>query len=103
MSDSISMALPDDAAHPTALLAVLLNVSLTGVMLLRPLYDASGEHIIDLAWVRLNPAAQQMLGLPEYPCESFRTLFPTAKQAGVFDFYRSAFLSGRVEHGQNNH
>lgn len=99
----MSAALPDDAAHPTGLLAVLLDVSLTGVLLLRPLYDASGEHITDLAWVRLNPAAQQMLGLPECPRESFRTLFPTAKEAGVFDFYRAAFLSGQVAHRQNNY
>ena len=103
MSDTLSAALPHDATNPTGLLQTLLEVSLTGVLVLRPLYDASGEDIVDMAWVRLNPAAQQMLGLAECPEESFRTLFPTAKEAGVFGFYRAAFLSGRVEHWQNNY
>ena len=73
-------------------------------MLLRPLYAESAAEattIVDFAWVQLNPAAQQQLQLPECPAESFLTLFPTAQAAGVFGFYRDAFVSGQVERRQN--
>jgi hypothetical protein len=56
-----------------------------------------------MAWVRLNSAAQLLLGLAECPEESFRTLFPSAKEVGVFNFDRAAFLSGRAERRQNNY
>ena len=69
-------------------------------MLMRPRYEADGE-IVDFDGVRLNPAAQQMLRLPECPAESFRTLYPTAKLAGVFDFYCKAFRSNTVARRQN--
>lgn len=95
------VALPPGAAAELA--PVLLNLSLAGAMLLRPLYASDTATIIDLAWVHLNPAAQQMLGLPACPSDSFLTLFPTAEAAGVFGFYRDAFLSGRVAHRQNEY
>ncbi|MBH8568006.1 PAS domain-containing protein [Microvirga sp. STS02] len=95
--------LPADLPYSQELLQVVLNTSQTGFMLLRPVYAAAGTTIIDLAWEYLNPAAQQMLRLPQRPTESFLTLFPTAEAAGVFGFYRDAFLSGRVERRQNNY
>jgi PAS domain S-box-containing protein len=81
----------------------LLNISLTGIMVLRPVYNAGGAEIIDLAWVHLNPAAQQMLRLPARPTKSFLTLYPMAEASGVYDFYRDAFLSGQVARRQNNY
>ncbi|GAA3952019.1 PAS domain-containing sensor histidine kinase [Hymenobacter algoricola] len=101
MSDSILPPSSGEALPPAGLAEVLLNLSLAGTMLLRPLYAADGVEIIDFAWVRLNPAAQQLLGLPQYPTESLLTLFPTAAQHGVFGFYRMAFRSGQVERRQN--
>jgi PAS domain S-box-containing protein len=101
MPDAPVPVLPDDDLDSAGLAEVLLQVSLTGTMLLRPLYDAPGEEIVDLAWVRLNPAAQRMLRLSERPAESFLTLFPTAQEAGVFSLYRDAFLSGQLARGQN--
>ncbi|GAB2862148.1 PAS domain-containing sensor histidine kinase [Hymenobacter ruber] len=95
--------LPADVPYSQELLQVVLNTSQTGFMLLRPVFDAAKTTIIDLAWVYLNPTAQQMLRLPQRPTESFLTLFPTAEAAGVFGFYRDAFLSGRVERRQNNY
>jgi PAS domain-containing protein len=74
----------------------LLEVALTGFILFRPVYDAASETIIDLAYEYLNPAAQQMLRLPQHPAESFLTLFPTAGPAGIFAFYHDAFLSGQT-------
>ncbi|WP_324673917.1 PAS domain-containing sensor histidine kinase [Hymenobacter sp. GOD-10R] len=101
MPDAPVPVLPDDDLASAGLAEVLLNVSLTGTMLLRPLYDAQRKEIIDLAWVRLNPTAQRILRLPECPAESFLTLFPTAQETGVFRFYRDAFLSGQLERRQN--
>ncbi|WP_210521050.1 PAS domain-containing protein [Hymenobacter terricola] len=86
-----------DAATPEALLHTLLDVSLTGIILFRPVPGTGEEDIVDLAYERLNPAAQQMLGLPEYPAESFLTLYPAARAMGVFDFYCAAFWSGQQE------
>jgi PAS domain S-box-containing protein len=103
MPDTPTPALPADLPASPELLEVLLDIVQTGIMALRPVYDASGSTIVDLTWVHLNPAAQQMLQLPQRPTESFLTLFPTAEAAGVFGFYRDAFLSGKVERRQNNY
>jgi signal transduction histidine kinase len=76
------------------LLQALLDVSLTGLIVFRPVYDsADPATIIDLAYVHLNPAAQRMLQLPECPTESFLTLYPSAVEAGIFAFYRNSFLA----------
>ena len=95
--------LPADLPPAAGLLHTILDTSPNGIMLLRPVYDAAGTTIVDLDWAYLNPAAQQQLQLPERPAGSFRTLFPTAEAAGVFGFYRDAFLSGKVERRQNNY
>ncbi|GAA4496916.1 hypothetical protein GCM10023172_11050 [Hymenobacter ginsengisoli] len=90
--------------NPAELVDVLLNVSLTGVILFRPVYDAAGQAIVDLAYEHLNPAAQQMLRLPACPPESFLTLFPMAAQReGVFAFYRDTFLSGQLARHEFNY
>ena len=41
-----------------------------GGILLAPVRDAA-EKVADFTYVRLNPAAQQMLALPERPPETF--------------------------------
>jgi PAS domain S-box-containing protein len=82
---------------------VLLDMSLTGVILFRPLYAAPGGPISDLAYEYLNPAAQQMLRLPERPTDTFLTLYPAAQQTGVFAFYAAAFASGQTERYQVNY
>ncbi|MVN78813.1 PAS domain-containing protein [Hymenobacter sp. HMF4947] len=96
-------------AHPAPmpasedLLEVLFNVSMTGVILFRPVFAADGAEIVDLAYVRLNTAAQQMLQLPERPEQSFLTLYPTARPTGVFDFYCQAFQAATVKRHQFNY
>ena len=90
---------PPLPAQPAAadVLQTLLAVSLTGVILFRPVYDpAAPAELIDLAYVQLNPAAQRMLRLPECPADSFRTLYPHTGETGVFAFYRDTFLSGQA-------
>jgi hypothetical protein len=71
MPDSLAPVFADDAVNPEALLHTLLAISLTGVMLLRPVYGADGTTVVDLVLVQLNPAAQQMLRLPERPPSRF--------------------------------
>lgn len=103
MSDSSLPLLPADLPPADALLQAVLSTSQNGIMLLRPVYDAAGSTIVDLTLAYLNPAAQQMLRLPERPTASFLTLFPMAEAAGVFGFYRDAFLSGEEARHQNNY
>lgn len=87
--------LSDLSVAPNELLATLLNVSLTGVILFQPVYASDGLTIIDLNYVHLNPAAQRMLQLPEQPEATFLTLYPSAKDTGVFDFYRTSFETSK--------
>ncbi|RZK93306.1 MAG: hypothetical protein EOO62_32175, partial [Hymenobacter sp.] len=61
MASSTASELPADIPVSAALVHDLLAVSLTGMLLLRPVYEANGASIIDLEWVYLNPAAQRML------------------------------------------
>ncbi|UOQ97277.1 PAS domain-containing protein [Hymenobacter sp. 5317J-9] len=95
--------LPPDLPAPPDLLRVLLDTSLSGVMLMRPVYDAAGTTVVDLTVVYLNATAQHMLRLPARPDQSLLTLYPTAEAVGVFAFYRDAFLSGKLERRQNNY
>ncbi|OUJ74744.1 PAS domain-containing protein [Hymenobacter crusticola] len=82
-----------------ALLDTLLDISLTAVALLRPLYS-DDNRLTDFAWVYLNPAGQQMLRQPEVPTASLLTLFPTAVEDGVFAKCRQAFLTGEAQRNE---
>ncbi|RDC64216.1 PAS domain-containing protein [Adhaeribacter pallidiroseus] len=77
------------------LLPALLDISLTGVIFFKPVYHADTGEIIDLAYVKLNAAAQRMLQLPERPDKTFLQLYPHAHQTGIFAFYRDTFLTGK--------
>ena len=88
---------PSPAQPAADVLQILLAVSLTGVILFRPVYDLTAPaELIDLAYVHLNPAAQRILRLPECPADSFLTLYPHTGETGVFAFYRDTFLSGQA-------
>ena len=93
MTDASSLF--PDLVLPADLLQTLLDVSLTGVILFRPVYSADGDVITDFAYVRLNPAAQRMLRQPECPTRTFRQLYPHAMETGIFAFYRDTFLAGK--------
>ncbi len=75
----------DELAH------TLLEVSPTGIMLLRPVYAADEETIVDVLYEYLNPTAQRQLQQPAHPTQSFLTLFP--EKAAILTFYASAFLT----------
>jgi signal transduction histidine kinase len=96
MADSAPHLSPTSDPIPAGLVDVLLTLSPTGTLLLRPVYNAGEGLLVDFDWVRLNAAAQQLLQLPEQPAASLLTLLPGATPAGVFEFYREAFLAGHV-------
>ena len=82
-------------AFPDGLLHDLLAVSLTGVNLLRPLYDPTGA-LEDFALEYLNPAAQHITGLPEQPGGTMRSRFPETFYNGVFAFYQRVYQTGEA-------
>lgn len=96
MPSTPAAPLPSDLAASHDLLHALLGVALPGIILFRPVYAAAEPAtIIDLAYVQLNPAAQQMLRLPAQPAETFLTLYPSGQETGIFAFYRDTFLAGQ--------
>lgn len=82
------------------LLQALLDAALTGFLLLRPVLAADGPEPVDFTYVHLNPAAQRMLRLPAQPAETFLTLYPHAEEAGIFAFYREAYLTNAPRQDQ---
>ena len=72
----------------------LLDVSLTGIHLVRPVYAPAGGELVDFAIEYLNPAAQRMTGLAEQPGGTLLGRFPHALAAGIFAYYRRVFETG---------
>ncbi|WP_165822040.1 PAS domain-containing protein [Hymenobacter edaphi] len=97
VSDAASGFSPADswaAFPPEELLAGVFDVSLTGLLLLRPLPAAGPpEAVADFAYAYVNPAAQRILGLPAQPTRTLLEVFPDAGAAGVLGFYRQALAS----------
>ena len=89
-------------SSPEELLEAILDVSLTGINLLRPLYSPSGE-LDDFALEYLNPAAQRMAGLAEWPSGTLCSHFPHTRTAGVLDFYRQVFQTGQADQRSFNY
>lgn len=75
--------------------AGLLDTSDTGIIHFRPLFaPGNSEQPVDLHYLRLNPTAQRLLRLPEFPTNTFLTLNPG--DTATFEFYRDAFLADKV-------
>jgi signal transduction histidine kinase len=72
----------------------LLDVSLTGIHLARPLYAPDGTELVDFVIEYVNPAGQRITGLPEQPGDTLLNLFPHAVAAGIFHYYRRVFETG---------
>jgi len=98
-------AFPADlqAAYPTAdLLWGILEASLTGLALYTPLWDEAGQ-VVDFRIDLLNLAAQQILGQPARPRNTYLELYPHTWASGVFAFHRQAFDSGEPARFQANY
>jgi signal transduction histidine kinase len=102
MATSTASQLADFAASGD-FVQTLLDVSLTGFIVLRPVYETAEAAIQDFTYEHLNPAAQRMLWLPEHPAKTFLALYPTAQETGVFAFYCAVFASGQIRHYQVNY
>ncbi|RZK54280.1 MAG: PAS domain-containing protein [Hymenobacter sp.] len=76
----------------------LLDVSLTAVHLVRPVYASApaGGAIVDFAIEYLNPAGQRMTGLVEQPGGTLLGRFPHAFSQGIFEYYRRVFETGET-------
>ncbi|MDO7848089.1 PAS domain-containing protein [Hymenobacter sp. M29] len=91
MPDSFSAAPPAGLPASDGLLRTVLDVSLSAITLLHPIYAADGGEIVDFGLDYLSPAAQRLMGLSEQPGGSLRTRFPDTFANGVFGMYRQAF------------
>ncbi|MBC6605654.1 PAS domain-containing protein [Hymenobacter sp. BT188] len=81
------------------LLRGVLDVSLTGLIIYRPVYDSDGSSVVDFAFAYVNPAAQRMLSLPEQPALTHLQQWPRSQAYGTFAFHLNAFESGEpVQH-----
>jgi PAS domain S-box-containing protein len=89
-SDSSEFFVADD------LLQTLLDISLTAVNLLRPVYNVAGE-LADFELEYLNPVAQQMVSLPERPGGTVLSRFPDTQHNGLLAFYQRVFESGQAD------
>ena len=91
----------DTSAHLTTtelgVPATLLNALETGVASLKPVYAAGDSgQLLALAFDQLNPMAQGLLGLPEFPVGTVEALLPQA--AGFADFCHATFQAEGVGH-----
>ena len=78
------------------LLHDLMEVSLTAVNVLRPVYGPTGD-IVDFTLEYLNPAAQRMSHLPERPGGTLLSHRPHTVTTGILDYYRRAFETGTTD------
>lgn len=83
-------------SFPAELLQPLLEVSLTAINLLRPIYRPGGETIEDFTLEYLNPAGQRIMRLPEQPGGTLLTHLPHALATGIFAFYCHVFATGEA-------
>ncbi|GAA4054619.1 hypothetical protein GCM10022409_47130 [Hymenobacter glaciei] len=81
---------------PAELLQPLLEVSLTAINLLRPVYRPDSEEIEDFTLEYLNLAGQRIMRLPEQPDGTLLTHLPHALATGIFAFYRHVYETGEA-------
>jgi signal transduction histidine kinase len=75
----------------------LLDISLSALVLLRPLYGSDGNTVADFAMEYLNPAGQRMLGLPQRPEKSLFAAFPGTRDTNVSTFFCRVFETGAAD------
>lgn len=93
--DTLATALVASAPPTEDFFQAQFAISLTGLLLLQPVWAPDHSVVQDFTYVRLNPAAQRSLGLPEYPGITMLTRYPHTGPTAIFEFYREAFRSGQ--------
>jgi PAS domain S-box-containing protein len=81
---------------PAEMLQPMLDVSLTAINLLRPVYAPGGQEIQDFDLQYLNPAGQRIMRLPEQPGGTLLSHLPHALATGIFAFYCHVFETGEA-------
>jgi len=84
--------LPGDLA-PAELLRGVLDVSLTALQLMRPVYAPDGATIVDFSPEYTNPTGLRMLGYAQQPSGTMLNLFPHTLANGIFAYYQRAFAA----------
>ncbi|MDU0370729.1 PAS domain-containing protein [Hymenobacter endophyticus] len=79
------------AATPDSLLQTALAWSAVAMALLRPTFRAGSPEPVDFVYDYLNPAAQQLLQLPERPTRTHAELYSGNEPGSVFSFYQNMF------------
>ena len=87
----VAPPLPAAPSFPAELLLPLLDISLTAINLLRPVYGPDDEKIEDFIFEYLNPASQRIMRLPEQPGDTLLAHLPHALATGIFAFYCHVF------------
>lgn len=82
-----------ETVSSAAAFETLFELLPTGVVLLTPVYDATRD-IVDFTFYLLNPAAQQLLGLPARPQGTSMQQLPYNSPSELLAHYRQAFASG---------
>lgn len=94
MTTTVSPPPSANLSFPAALLQPLLEVSLTAINLLRPVYAPDSHEIQDFNLEYLNPAGQRIMSLPEQPGGTLLSHLPHALATGIFAFYCYVFKTG---------
>jgi len=81
----------------------LLEVSLTAIHLVSPVYGPDGTDLMDFSLDYVNPTGQRMTELSERPGSTLRTHFPHAVAADIFAYYQRVFESGETLGYQANY
>jgi len=84
--------LPDDISADT-LLHHALDVSLTGIQLLRPVYAPNDQTPVDFTFAYTNPAGLRISRVTEPLDGTLLERFPHARAAGVLAYYQQAFAA----------
>ena len=91
------LAPPASADFPAALVPALLAVSLAAVVVVHPVFGPDHDLPIDFMLDYASPGAQRMLGILEREPRGMLTLFPNARDNGLFDFYCRVFSSDETD------
>jgi signal transduction histidine kinase len=82
----------------TERLRAVFNASLSSMLTLSPIKNEQGE-VVDFRFIIVNPSYSVMVGYPLETLQgaSISTFFPTYLSNGVFDLYKTAYITGATQ------
>jgi len=91
------------SSSPQELLETIMEVSLSGINLLRPIYDTDPHQLIDFEIEYVNQTGLHLLGFKEQPKGLVTVAFPSIQTNGVLDFYKKVYSSGQADQFKLNY